>query len=72
MIHSGASLAVMSFRLKLLFIPEILLKGTVFVFCTEECGIHRWTEGLAWTPSRIGTYQLSWQVLVRAHIDELK
>lgn len=27
--------------------------GAVFIFATEESGIQRWTEGLAWSPSRI-------------------
>lgn len=27
--------------------------GAVFIFATEESGIKRWTEGLAWSPSRI-------------------
>ncbi|EIM82987.1 uncharacterized protein STEHIDRAFT_114040 [Stereum hirsutum FP-91666 SS1] len=36
---------------------SMIHSGSVFVFCTEECGIHRWTEGLAWTPSRIGRHR---------------
>ncbi|KAI0315119.1 Gti1/Pac2 family-domain-containing protein [Amylostereum chailletii] len=32
---------------------SMIRSGAVFVFCVEESGIKRWTEGLAWSPSRI-------------------
>ena len=32
---------------------SMIRSGAVFVFCVEESGIRRWTEGLAWSPSRI-------------------
>ena len=33
---------------------RVMIKsGAVFVFCVEESGIKRWTEGLSWSPSRI-------------------
>ncbi len=31
----------------------MIRSGAVFVFCVEESGIKRWTEGLSWSPSRI-------------------
>lgn len=32
---------------------DMVKSGAVFIFATEESGIKRWTEGLAWSPSRI-------------------
>lgn len=32
---------------------SMIKSGAVFVFSVEESGIRRWTEGLAWSPSRI-------------------
>jgi hypothetical protein len=32
---------------------SMIRSGAVFVFSVEESGIKRWTEGLAWSPSRI-------------------
>jgi hypothetical protein len=32
---------------------SMIRSGAVFVFCVEESGIKRWTEGLSWSPSRI-------------------
>jgi hypothetical protein len=32
---------------------SMIRSGAVFVFCVEESGIRRWTEGLSWSPSRI-------------------
>lgn len=32
---------------------SMVKSGAVFIFATEESGIKRWTEGLAWSPSRI-------------------
>ncbi len=32
---------------------SMIKSGAVFVFCVEESGIKRWTEGLCWSPSRI-------------------
>jgi hypothetical protein len=32
---------------------SMIRSGAVFVFCVEESGIKRWTEGLCWSPSRI-------------------
>lgn len=31
----------------------MIRSGAVFVFSVEESGIKRWTEGLAWSQSRI-------------------
>ncbi|KAI0032544.1 Gti1/Pac2 family-domain-containing protein, partial [Vararia minispora EC-137] len=32
---------------------SMIRSGAIFVFSVEESGIKRWTEGLAWSPSRI-------------------
>lgn len=45
---------------------SMIRSGAVFVFCVEESGIKRWTEGLAWSPSRIvGNFLVSRQDLSR-------
>ncbi|KAF9130027.1 hypothetical protein BGW39_003551 [Mortierella sp. 14UC] len=33
--------------------PSLIIPGSVFVFDEEESGIHRWTDGKIWSPSRI-------------------
>ncbi|CAN3373245.1 hypothetical protein DIURU_003284 [Diutina rugosa] len=33
--------------------PELIQSGNVFVFIEEHSGIKRWTDGIAWSPSRI-------------------
>lgn len=33
--------------------PELIKSGSVFVFIEEQSGIRRWTDGIAWSPSRI-------------------
>lgn len=33
--------------------PELIKSGNVFVFIEESSGIKRWTDGIAWSPSRI-------------------
>src|SRR5882762_5674815 len=44
----------------------MIRSGSVFVFCVEESGIRRWTEGLSWSPSRIvGNF------LVSSHLSAL-
>ena len=37
--------------------------GSIFVFCEEESGIKRWTDGKAWSPSRIFGNFLIYKVL---------
>ena len=32
---------------------EKIISGAVFVFCVEESGMKRWTDGRNWSPSRI-------------------
>jgi hypothetical protein len=33
--------------------PQLIKSGNVFVFIEEQSGIKRWTDGIAWSPSRI-------------------
>lgn len=33
--------------------PSLIKSGNVFVFIEEKSGIKRWTDGIAWSPSRI-------------------
>ncbi|KAG7664086.1 TOS9 [[Candida] subhashii] len=33
--------------------PQLIKSGHVFVFIEEHSGIKRWTDGIAWSPSRI-------------------
>ncbi|KAK6205214.1 Gti1/Pac2 family-domain-containing protein [Scheffersomyces amazonensis] len=33
--------------------PSLIKSGNVFVFIEEHSGIKRWTDGIAWSPSRI-------------------
>ncbi|EPQ53973.1 hypothetical protein GLOTRDRAFT_25707, partial [Gloeophyllum trabeum ATCC 11539] len=32
---------------------SMIRSGAVFVFSVDESGMKRWTEGLAWSPSRM-------------------
>lgn len=32
---------------------ELVVSGSVFVFNEQSSGIKRWTDGIAWSPSRI-------------------
>jgi hypothetical protein len=42
---------------------EKIISGAVFVFCVEESGIRRWTDGRVWSPSRIdGNFLVSLRV----------
>ncbi|VDB84709.1 unnamed protein product [Peniophora sp. CBMAI 1063] len=46
---------------------SMIKSGAVFVFSVEESGIRRWTEGLAWSPSRIvGNFLVYREVTERA------
>ncbi|EGW32300.1 uncharacterized protein SPAPADRAFT_50867 [Spathaspora passalidarum NRRL Y-27907] len=33
--------------------PQLIKSGNVFVFIEEHSGIKRWTDGIAWSPSRL-------------------
>ncbi|KAI9454738.1 Gti1/Pac2 family-domain-containing protein [Lactarius psammicola] len=44
---------------------SMIRSGAVFVFCVEESGIRRWTEGLSWSPSRIVGNFLVWGPTLR-------
>ncbi|KAI0059237.1 hypothetical protein BV25DRAFT_1809483 [Artomyces pyxidatus] len=48
---------------------SMIKSGSVFVFCVEESGIKRWTEGLSWSPSRIvGNFLVYREVTERSNI----
>lgn len=50
----------------------MIRSGAVFVFSVEESGIKRWTEGLAWSQSRIsGNFLVNPLPLVMKHIRRL-
>lgn len=38
--------------------------GSIFIYCEEESGIKRWTDGMPWTPSRVqGVFLMYKQLL---------
>ncbi|KAF9907727.1 hypothetical protein EC991_010674 [Linnemannia zychae] len=50
--------------------PSLIIPGSVFVFDEEESGIHRWTDGKIWSPSRICGNFLIYRELYRKLPDQ--
>ncbi|KAI5963723.1 TOS9 [Candida pseudojiufengensis] len=49
---------------------ELIKSGNVFVFIEEQSGIKRWTDGTAWSPSRILGRFLVYRELDKNSLDE--